>query len=143
MQDANPVSLTAAVRRYRAADQKEVEHLKALLQTARAIPFPDGKSRPARAHDDADPDSPVTDTAWPSPGTARMLWLTKPPMAGKCCTDFLFGGMSSPITAAMPLIRCVAAEEIGGVLLHQQWHMVLARTVPARVASDATQLIRH
>jgi len=44
--DGNQQALTAAVRRYRIAYQKEVQRLTALLRTARAIPFPGGKTRP-------------------------------------------------------------------------------------------------
>jgi len=41
--DANQQALTVAVRRYRAAYQKEVAHLTKLLRTAKARPFPGGR----------------------------------------------------------------------------------------------------
>ncbi len=51
---ANQAALTAAVRRYRTAYQKEIQQLKALLRTAKAIPFPGGKTRPT-AHPTSSP----------------------------------------------------------------------------------------
>ena len=47
---ANQAALTAAVRRYRTAYQKELHHLSALLRTAKAVPFPGGKTRQAGQH---------------------------------------------------------------------------------------------
>ena len=41
--NANQQALTAAVRRYRTAYQKELNQLPALLRTAKAIPFSGGK----------------------------------------------------------------------------------------------------
>jgi hypothetical protein len=42
--DANQQALTSAVQRYRTAYQKELSKLPALLRTAKAIPFPTGKT---------------------------------------------------------------------------------------------------
>ena len=48
--NANQAALTAAVHRYRAAYQKEIQHLKALLRTAKATPFRGRGVRPAGRH---------------------------------------------------------------------------------------------
>ncbi len=48
--DANQQALTAAVCRYRAAYQKELKHLVALLRTAKAVPFPGARIRQAGQH---------------------------------------------------------------------------------------------
>ena len=42
--NANQQALTAAVQRYRTAYAKELDKLRALLRTARAVPFPTGKT---------------------------------------------------------------------------------------------------
>jgi hypothetical protein len=42
--NANQQALTAAVQRYRAAYQKEVSKLPGLLRTAKAVPFPGGRT---------------------------------------------------------------------------------------------------
>jgi hypothetical protein len=55
---ANQAALTAAVRRYRTAYQKELHHLSALLRTAKAVPLPGGKTRQAGQHAPASQPSP-------------------------------------------------------------------------------------
>jgi hypothetical protein len=45
--NANQQALTADIRRYRAAYARELTRLKALLRTARAVPFPHGHSKRA------------------------------------------------------------------------------------------------